>query len=181
MALDEERVSLLHDPQPGITVRRGAELDEQGRDRVRVPDDQNSFVVRMLPAHRREEGFHVVPGVVIGRDRDADAVGERQPGREGAGRAGGIDRGDADVLQAGGEKLGADLARGGERPEGVEVAVLRPLGPALRLLGVAHEIEGIQRGGRDREENEQDNRAQETGDTAQVPIGVQSHGSFHCS
>src|SRR5687768_4088952 len=64
VALDQEQLisslALLDDAEPVVAVRLGAEPHEQERDRVRVPDNQNSFVARMLPAHGREEGFHLV-------------------------------------------------------------------------------------------------------------------------
>src|SRR5215203_5884203 len=105
VALDQEQLihslALFYDAEAVVTVRLGPEPHEKERDRVRVPDNQNSFIARMLPAHSREEGIHLVldDGVVVGRDRNAFSFRERQPGHQRPGRAAGIDRGDIRILQ----------------------------------------------------------------------------------
>lgn len=118
-----------------------------------MADDQDGPVLGVLGAEGGEESGHAV-----GLDRDVvrdqgevGGPGQGQAGVERAGGAAGVDCGDAGVFQAGGEGLGAGDPLGREGLEGIELPVR---GPAVELLGVADEVDGVQGGGRRREEGE---------------------------
>ena len=127
-------------------VRLRPETDQELGDGVRVAHDQDRPFRRVLLPQPREEAVHLIRlgRGVVGGDRNVGGVGEGSARLDRPGRAAGVDGGDTCGLEVPREGFGASEAGSGERLEGVEVAVGRP---EIGFLGVADEVDVVQRGG----------------------------------